>query len=407
MQRVILHCDANSFFASVELLGRPELKELPVAVCGNPENRHGIILAKNEAAKKFKVQTAETIWQAKKKCPELILLPPHHNLYSAYSKKINEIYSRYSDRVEAFGIDESWLDITGTWHLFGKSPLEVAHRLRMEVKAETGLTISIGLSFNKVFAKLGSDYKKPDAVTEFSTDNYKQLVWALPVSALLYVGKRSAQTLAALGIKNIGQLAGASPDNLTSVLGKQGEELWHYARGEDTSEVRFFGDVPQVKSVGNGFTFKRNLTNAQDIRTGVRLLSDEVASRLRRHGLFCTCVSVQIKDTQLKSIQRQKQLLYPSHLASDISKAAAELVLDNWEKGQPIRMITITGANLTTGEDGMQTCVFAEGQPNKKKEMLEQSLDKIRGKYGHGAISTAHIIKNELGFDDLKIEDYD
>lgn len=406
MERVILHCDANSFFASVELLGRPELKDLPVAVCGNPENRHGIILAKNEAAKKFKVQTAETIWQAKKKCANLILLPPHHNLYSVYSKKINEIYSRYSDRVEAFGIDESWLDITGTWHLFGKSPYEVAQRLREEVKEETGLTVSIGLSFNKVFAKLGSDYKKPDAVTEFSRKNYKQLVWALPVDSLLYVGKRSAQALNALGIRNIGQLAGADPANLTSVLGKQGEELWHYARGEGNSEVRLFGDVPQVKSVGNGFTFKRNLTTIDDVRTGVRLLSDEVASRLRRHCLFCTCVGVQIKDTQLKSIQRQKQLSYPSHLASDIAKAATELVLDNWHKGQPIRMITVTAANLTTGDDGMQTSIFTQGELDKKQEMLELSLDKIREKYGHSAISTAHIIKNELGFDDLKIEEY-
>lgn len=217
-QRVIFHCDCNSFYASVELLRYPELRGVPVAVCGSPDDRHGIILAKNEPAKRYGVQTAETVWSALRKCPGLKLLPPHHGQYREMSRAVNAIYARYTDRIEPFGIDESWLDMTQTWRLFGSSPAGVADAVRRAVKAETGLTISVGVSFNKVFAKLGSDYKKPDAVTVIDTENFRRIVWPLPVNTLLYVGRSAQNTLAGLGVRNIGRrLCGcASPPPLVN-----------------------------------------------------------------------------------------------------------------------------------------------------------------------------------------------
>ena len=229
MDRVIFHCDLNSFYASVELLSHPELRHRPVAVCGDPNSRHGIILAKNEPAKAFQVKTAETIWQAKKKCPDLVLLPAHHGLYRDFSRKVNSLYQDYTDLVEPFGIDESWLDLTGTLHLFGGDPVKVAGQLREEVRGRFGLTISVGVSFNKVFAKLGSDYKKPDATTVITRENFQTLVWPLPVTDLLYVGQAAARTFQQFGVRTIGDLAAFDREQLFSLLGKNGVQLHDYA----------------------------------------------------------------------------------------------------------------------------------------------------------------------------------
>ncbi len=406
MERIILHCDCNSFFASVELLSYPALREVPVAVSGSSDNRHGIILAKNDAAKKYGVQTAETIWSAMRKCPQLKLLPPHHEKYSAYSKAINAIYARFTDRVEPFGIDESWLDLTHTWHLFGDAPLAVANHIRETVKAETGLTISVGVSFNKVFAKLGSDYKKPDATTVINAENFKRIVWPLPVNALLYVGKNAQATLAGLDIQNIGQLALTDSETLQAALGKLGPELRRYARGEDDAAVRLASEKPEVKSVGNGLTFKRDLVNLSDIKAGLFTLADEVATRLRQHALYATAVQVQIKDIHLKSISRQKQLDAPSHLAKEIGEAALELVQKNWNLHEPIRMLTVTALNLTDGRQAQQVTLISLVEPDnashQKRESLEKSLDTIRKKYGKSAIACANVVQNDIGLDDIK-----
>ena len=321
--RVILHCDLNCFFASVELLRYPALRDVPVAVCGDPESRHGIVLAKNEAAKQLGVKTAETIWQARQKAPHLITLPPHHGLYREYSQKVNAIYGQYTDLVEPFGIDESWLDITGSMHLFGGDGKAIADQLRQRLREELGLTISVGVSFNKVFAKLGSDYKKPDAVTVIDTENFRRIVWPLPVNTLLYVGRSAQNTLAGLGVRNIGQLAAAKDEDLRAALGKLGPELGAYARGEENSPVRTADERPEIKSVGNGLTFKRNLVGEADVRAGLYALADEVATRLRAHGLYAAAVQVLIKNPDLKSISRQKPLPWPSHLAREIGGPGA------------------------------------------------------------------------------------
>ena len=257
MDRVIFHCDLNSFYASVELLDHPELRHLPVAVCGDPESRHGIILAKNEPAKAFGVKTAETIWQARKKCPELVLLPAHHSKYRDFSRQVNGLYREYTDLVESFGIDESWLDVTGTLHLFGGDARALADQLRDRIRSQFGLTISVGVSFNKVFAKLGSDYKKPDATTVITRENYRQIVWPLPVTDLLYVGRAAAHTFQRFNIRTIGDLANFDRDALFSLLGKTGAQLHDFASGADRSPVAPASQSTPPKSVGNGCTFAR------------------------------------------------------------------------------------------------------------------------------------------------------
>ena len=249
MDRVILHCDLNCFYASVELLSHPELRTVPMAVCGDPASRHGIILAKNEPAKKYGVQTAETIWQAKKKCPDLVLLPPHHDLYRQYSRQVNAIYDTYTDLVEPFGIDESWLDITHTLHLLGGDAQAVANQLRERIKRELGLTLSVGVSFNKVFAKLGSDYKKPDATTVISRENWRELLWPLPVGAMLYVGGAAQKLLHQYGVDTLGQLAACKPTMLETLMGKMGPQLQACANGQDQDPVRSRYEAEPVKSV--------------------------------------------------------------------------------------------------------------------------------------------------------------
>ncbi|MCC8169630.1 MAG: DNA polymerase IV [Oscillospiraceae bacterium] len=237
MDRTILHCDCNGFFASVECALNPKLKNVPMAVGGDPESRHGIILGKNELAKPFNIMTAETIWQAKQKCPELVIVPPHHDVYRRYSKRINDIYKQYTDLVEPFGIDESWLDVTGSRRLFGDGKT-IADELRARIKEEIGLTSSECVSFNKVFAKLGSDYKKPDATTVFSRENWRELIFPLPAKDLLYVGKTTAGALSLMGINTIGELAAADKSSLEKRLGKAGTMLYTYANGLDDSPVK-------------------------------------------------------------------------------------------------------------------------------------------------------------------------
>lgn len=398
MERTILHCDLNSFFASVELLSLPNLREKPVAVCGNPENRHGIILAKNEPAKKYGVATAETIWQAKRKCPELILIPPHREQYYKYSRLVNEIYESYTDRVEPFGIDESWLDVTETMHLFGGSGQKIADRIRQQIREELGLTISVGVSFNKIFAKLGSDYKKPNATTVITRENYRQLLYPLPVSALLYVGHAAENTLRSMGVRTIGELARLDKDVLSRALGKAGESLYEYANGLDQSPVRFANEREEVKSVGNGMTFSRNLEGEADVRAGVAFLTDSVASRLRRAGLKGATVHIYIKNPKFQSISKQKALPHPTDLSRELFVAVIELVEQCWRYSDPVRMMTITVTNLVESDCAEQLSLFDTSRPHREKlEKLETAVDGVRSRFGKGIIQQGRILHNDIG----------
>ena len=400
--RVILHCDLNCFFASVELLRYPALRDVPVAVCGDPESRHGIVLAKNEAAKQLGVKTAETIWQARQKAPHLITLPPHHGLYREYSRKVNAIYGQYTDLVEPFGIDESWLDITNSMHLFGGDGKAIADQLRERLREELGLTISVGVSFNKIFAKLGSDYKKPDATTVIDRGNWQAIVWPLPVGDLLGVGRSTQKLLRQYGVETIGQLAAFPRQTLETLLGKHGTQLHDYANGLENSPVRPQHEAEPVKSVGNGTTFPQNLTRWEEVRSGLAVLSDSVAARLRRQGLYCGGVALTIRNAQFRQFSRQVRLDAPTHLQKDIYQTALALARQSWHAPDPIRALTVTALYLTDSADSFQQLDLLDGaaaQREEKQERLEQAMDAIRGKYGKGAISFGNAGKFS-GWDD-------
>ncbi len=388
MGRVILHCDCNNFFASVESIDHPEYRTVPLAVAGDPALRHGIILAKNEKAKAFGVQTAEPIWQARQKCPDLFLVPPHHEKYEEVSRRINEIYRQYTDLVEPFSVDESWLDVTGSRLLFGDGK-KIADTLRREVKSKIGVTISVGVSYNKIFAKLGSDYKKPDATTVIMEEDVANIVWPLPVGDLFGVGRKMAAQLESMGLRTIGALAAADPEFLARRFGKMGQTLSLYARGLDDSPVR--KDREPVKSVGNGTTFPKDLTDRKDIYSQLLVLSDSVAGRLRKEGKKGRTVQLSVKDPLLTVIQRQTKLESPTYLAKEIASVAMELLEANWKVGtSPIRSLTVTVTDLCDA-DGYPLQYSLIPSPaeekNQKQEKVEKAMDALRGRYGKKIIT--------------------
>ena len=395
--RVILHCDMNGFFASVELLDYPELRDKPMAVCGNPKSRHGIILAKNELAKACGVVTAETLWQAKKKCPDLVTVPPHHEKYTHYSKLINDIYLSFTDQVEPFSVDESWLDVTASRSLFGTGR-EIDDTIRETVKAKYDLTLSVGVSFNKIFAKMGSEYKKPDATTEITRDNFRDLLWPMDIGELFFVGEVTANKLRSCGIKTIGELALSNRNIVISLLGKHGGEIHDYANGLDSTPVLRFDQLERVKSVGHGTTFSRNISEPEEIRTAIFALSDAVSTRLRKNHLKAFGVKVDIKDPSLKTISRQLQLDNPTNLADVIAEAAIGIINKSWKKRDPIRMLTVTGINLCDENQAEQLSLFAcENIRNEKSEKAQRAMDDIRSKFGRDAISFGGTINNDMG----------
>ena len=390
MARTILHCDLNSFYASVELLSHPELRQQPVAVCGDPDSRKGIILAKNEPAKRCGVKTAETIWQARQKCPDLVFLPPHHDQYRQFSHIINNIYGQYTDLVEPFGIDESWLDITGSMHLFGGDARAIADGIRRRISQELGLTLSIGVSFNKVFAKLGSDYRKPDATTVIPPESWQEIVWPLPLSSLLYAGPAAQRALGQYGIHTVGDLAAVDPVLPQRLLGKLGRQLWDFANGRDTAPVRPQHEKEPVKSVGNSFTFRENLISREQVLQGMSLLCDSVASRLRQQNLYCGAVQIGLRDPAFRNISRQKQLACSTHSMRDLLRTAMELTDCIWKPPSPLRLLSVTALSLTDRlETYEQVSLFVPQQSagEAKLEKLEETVDAIRKKYGGKAIA--------------------
>ena len=403
MENGILHVDMNNFYASVETLFAPQYKDVPMAVAGDKESRHGIILAKNMLAKSMGVQTAEPIWQAKRKCPNLQLVPPHRERYLQYSRMAQEIYYRFTDQVEAFSLDECWLDVYGSERLFGDGE-QIAQQIRRAVKEELGLTVSIGVSYNKVFAKLGSDYKKPDATTVISRENWQDIVWPLPVGDLLFVGRAAGRVLHQYGVETIGQLAACSPQMLETLLGKLGLQLHEYANGLDGSPVRPAGQQEPVKSVGNGTTFPKNLTRWEEVQRGLAVLSDSVAMRLRQQGLYCGGVSVSLRNAQFRTVSRQMRLPAPTHLMKDIWQAAMELTRRLWKAPEPVRMLTVTALYITDSADSFQQLDLLEApvvsRQQEKQEKLERTMDAIRGKYGREAISFGLPGEDRAGWDD-------
>ena len=382
--RVILHADCNSYFASVESIDHPEYKLVPMAVCGDPESRHGIILAKNELAKAYHIQTAETIYSAKKKCPDLLLVPAHHEKYAVICERINTIYESYTDLVERFSIDESFLDVTGSRHLFG-SGHEIADQLRRRIREEIGVTISVGVSFNKTFAKMGSDYKKPDATTVISRENYRDILWPLPIEELLFVGKSGAAAMRDHGILTIGDVAQADPKSLSFFLGKISLQLRKSACGEDLSPVMPTGYEELPKSISHNVTFDHDLIDPTEVMAGLTLISDQVATRLRRKKLYASFVQIQVKDVNLKVINRQKSLEEYTCSTRLIRDTAMELLQENWPAGKPIRMLSVGVTGLSM-DGAQQLNMFSDTVKMEKARKLDDAVDSIRSKFGKEAV---------------------
>ena len=400
MDRVILHVDCNKFYASVECAVHPEIAHLPLAVSGNPDSRHGIILTANQAAAKLGIKTAETIWQAKSKCPELLLVAPNFPLYAEYSRLFKSICAEYTDRVESFGLDECWLDITANIGKRGNGKL-VADEIRNRVKAELGLTVSIGVSFNKVFAKLGSDYKKPDAVTVISRDNFKNIVWPLAAENLLYVGKATKKKLLSRGIFTIGDMAKAGPSAMHAIFGKVGLLLYEQASGNESHSVGFYDSKRDIKSISNSTTTPRDLVDFEDIKLTLTVLAESVSRRLREQNLRCKTVSVSLRDSSLRSFSRQTSLNLPTSLSSRLTDAAMSLALENLSEPFCIRSIGLAASDLCSDKKEIQFDLFNEVENNEKKENLEKIIDSLKSRYGNSCVKKACILKdiNLTGFD--------
>ena len=381
--RDILHVDQNCFFASVEMRSHPEWRNIPMAVGGDSKQRHGIILAKNRPAQSFGVKTAEAIWQAKQKCPDLLVVPAHFDQYVYFSERIREMFLQYTDKVEPFGLDECWLDITGS--SMG-TPREIADEIRARVKEELGLSCSVGVSFNKSFAKLGSDYKKPDATTEITKENFKTIVWPLPVSDLLYVGRATTSAFTKMNVKTIGDLAALNPDFVVSVLGKNGFALWQSANGLENDPVDPASYVRPLKSIGNSTTTPRDMENRSDVWKVICTLSAQVASRLRKHHFYAGTVTIWVRDTDLQSYEKQRALPAETNDEKEIAKLAMELFDESYDWHAPLRSFGVRTTHLTDEDDYHQITLFENFEKIQKDDKVNQTLDGLRARYGYNIV---------------------
>ncbi|MBP5330229.1 MAG: DNA polymerase IV [Lachnospiraceae bacterium] len=388
MNRIIFHIDQNCYFASVEMISRPELRNVPMAVAGDAKTRHGIILAKNEPAKKYGIKTAEAIWQAQAKCPDLVLVESHHEKYSFYSERLREMYYEYTDRVEPFGLDECWLDMTDTVTGYPEAE-EIALEIRNRVKNEFKLTCSVGISFNKVFAKLGSDYKKPDATTVFSDTDWKEKIWPLPVSDLLFAGKHTSDKLHRINIHTIGDLARSDGDFIGRYLGKAGVVLWEYANGMDDAPVAESGFKRTPKSVGNSTTTPEDMTSDRQIERTLHMLSERVAERLRRHSLKGTVVQITVRDRDLGIYEKQRPLFSPSDDAGEIYAAARDLFKESYDWSKGVRSIGVRCTKLVGQDCGEQLTLFSNTGVSKHDSRLNKAIDDINRRYGKSVIRSA------------------
>lgn len=375
----------NNCYASIELLHRPELRGKPLAVGGDPEARHGIVLAKDQLAKKAGVKTGMALWQAKQVCPDIVFVPPRMDLYLRFSRLAHEIYSDYTDRQEAFGIDESWLDVTESCSLKGSGE-KIAEEISRRIKKELGITVSIGVSWNKIFAKLGSDYKKPDAITVINQENYKNIVWPLPVEDLLFVGRATKKKLNKLGIYTIGALAETDPDILKIHLGKVGIILSYFANGNDNTPVCYQDENAPIKSIGNSTTTPRDLTTETDVSIIVWLLAESVSARLREHHFVGNVVEISVRDKDLFSFTRQKKVPLSTNITSEIATYAMELFRANYNWQKPIRSVGVRVSDLQIDTAPVQLSLFSDQERRERYHRMDQTVDIIRKRFGFYSI---------------------
>lgn len=384
-ERTILHSDLNCFYASVEMMLDPKLRDKAVAVCGSTENRHGIVLAKSEKAKKAGVKTGMVNWEARQLCPDLIVVPPQYDQYLKYSALTKNIYRRYTDLVEGFGMDEAWCDVTGCQ----KSGEEIAEEIRKTVREELGMTVSIGVSFNKIYAKLGSDMKKPDAITVITQDNFKEKVWPLSASELLYVGPATTRKLASYGIHTIGELAAADTEFLRRLLGVNGLAIWRYAAGLDHSRVMPVDYEEPVKTLGHGITCTADLYDEDEVGRVMLELAQDLGHRLRLHKLAATGVQIAVRSKDLSYSQYQTPLLYSTQSPLDIATAGRELFHKRYTWPAPVRAVTIRATNLIPQNRPMQASLYFDLDKIIRREKLDDAVEDIRRRFGKKAIYPA------------------
>ena len=398
MKRTILHCDMNNFYASVECLKHPELRDVPMAVCGDEEARRGVVLAKTEKAKALGITTGESVWNAKKKCPSLVTVVPHHGEYAIFSKKATEIYSRYSAQIEPFGLDECWLDVTGSLRLFGSGE-QIADDIRETIKRELGLTASVGVSFNKVFAKLGSELKKPDAVTVIPKERFKEIVYPLPVSTLWLVGGKTEETLRRIGIRTIGDLAETDEDLLSRLMGKRGRQVRVYARGEDEEEVHWQKTVEDVKSIGNSLTLPKDIVDRDEVKRWLYALAESVSARQRAADVGrANTVHLVVRNSNLEFSGWQTKVS-PTSLCGDIAKAAYELFCAHCPRGTKVRLLGVSVSGFDYHVEQLTLDGFIDESTGKvsyeKKERMENAVAKIREKYGYAKLQRGVVLEDE------------
>jgi len=391
-ERTILHADLNNFYASVECVLNPELKRYPVAVCGRVEERHGIVLAKNYAAKDCGVKTGEAIWEAKLKCPGLVIVPPHYREYMKYSRLVRQIYCQYSDLVEAYGMDENWIDVTGSRLRFGDGE-QIANEIRERVKEELGLTISVGVSFNKIFAKLGSDMKKPDAVTVIPPDSFRQKIWHLAADEMLGVGRAAIKTLNRFGIRTIGELAACPDELLTCQFGINGLRMKRFANGEDHSPVMEQDYHMPIKSVGNGITFLADLSTEAEVWPMILALADKVAERLREAKKKARGVSLMVRCSDLAWKEWQAGLDFFSQNAIELARQCFSLFRQNYPWVKPVRALTVRAIRLVDEDVSEQLSIFRDSGRIEKTDALNRAVDEIRGRFGRRAITSAATLR--------------
>lgn len=384
-ERIILHCDLNNFFASVSLLENQTLKNLPVAVCGSKAERHGIVLAKNDKAKAFGVKTAEAIWQAKQKCPELIILPPSYEKYEQFSLAARAIYARYTDKIEPFGIDECWLDVTGSTLLFGSGE-EIANKIRQDIKRELGITVSVGVSFNKVFAKLGSDMKKPDAITVIPPDSFREMIYDIPVCDLLFAGRKTGEKLNSMGVFSIGDLTLISDETLRRALGVNGLHLKACALGLDSSPVADMNAHTPPKSIGKSVTEGEDFKNNDEVWQTLLSLSEEVSEKLKRERMYAGGVQVHIRDANLTTREPARALKTPTDSALLIAEQAMDIFSENYYWETPLRSIGVRAINLKKECGAEQIDIFTDSHLAEKREIIENSIHTIRERFGKNSV---------------------
>jgi len=398
MERAILHSDLNCFYASVEMMLDPSLRGKAVAVCGSTEDRHGIVLAKSEKAKKAGIKTGMVNWEARQLCKDLIVVPPQYDQYLKYSKLTQAIYQRYTDLIEPFGMDECWLDVTGSRMVCGDA-MSIAENIRRSVREELGLTVSIGVSYNKIFAKLGSDMKKPDAITEIRKDTFMEKVWPLHCSEMIYCGRATTAKLAKFGIHTIGDLAQTDPNFLKQLLGVNGVALWRYANGTDSSRVMHRDFVSPVKSVGHGITCVSDLENEEEVWKVILALCQDVGHRLRLHELSARGVQIAVRGNDLFGSQFQCKLPFKTQLPSEIGSAAFHLFQERYHWGSKVRAVTVRAIDLAPQNEADQLTLFVDNEKRTRREKLEDAIEELRGRFGKHAI-TYGILMGDLKMPD-------